>query len=149
MLVGRRHALLYRWCHLLELDAACVAVQPSSQCIHIMGCVNCASEVSVPFLTTTRSPNLYVVFRLDAIGAVGIARCFTFGGRFNRTLYDPAVPPRSALTKEQYVTGAAKSTTINHFHEKLLKLKVWFAAFDSFFPAFDSLFKATTVVINI
>lgn len=47
--------------------------------------------------------------RLDAIGAVGIARCLTFGGRFNRTLYDPAVPPRVGLTKEQYmeVRGSA------------------------------------------
>lgn len=63
--------------------------------------------------------------RLDAIGAVGIARCFTFGGRFNRTLHDPSVPPRTnGLTKEAYILGAAKSTTINHFYEKLLKLKV-------------------------
>ncbi|GFH23354.1 HD domain-containing protein [Haematococcus lacustris] len=60
--------------------------------------------------------------RLDAIGAVGIARCFTFGGHFNRTLYDPDVPPRTNLTKEQYMAESAKATTINHFYEKLLKL---------------------------
>ncbi len=62
--------------------------------------------------------------RLDAIGAIGIARCFTFGGAKHRVLYDPAVPPREGLTKEQYMAGAEKATTINHFHEKLLKLKV-------------------------
>jgi hypothetical protein len=62
--------------------------------------------------------------RLDAIGAVGIARCFTFGGRFSRTLYDPDVPPRENLTQEQYMASGAKEHTINHFYEKLLKLKV-------------------------
>lgn len=62
--------------------------------------------------------------RLDAIGAIGIARCFTYGGHFKRVLHDPAVAPRSELTKQQYTDRAFQQTTINHFHEKLLKLKV-------------------------
>ncbi|BDA45043.1 Uncharacterized protein YpgQ [Coccomyxa sp. Obi] len=61
--------------------------------------------------------------RLDAIGAVGIARCFTFGGRFNRVLHDPSVKPRDRLTKQAYMDKTFQQTTINHFHEKLLKLK--------------------------
>eukprot|EP00245_Coleochaete_scutata_P007792 TRINITY_DN23562_c0_g1_i1.p1 TRINITY_DN23562_c0_g1~~TRINITY_DN23562_c0_g1_i1.p1 ORF type:complete len:277 (+),score=65.39 TRINITY_DN23562_c0_g1_i1:64-894(+) len=61
--------------------------------------------------------------RLDAIGAIGVARCLTFGGSRNRVLYDPDVPPRTELTKEQYAKGSERSTTINHFYEKLLKLK--------------------------
>jgi HD superfamily phosphodiesterase len=67
---------------------------------------------------------MHAVCRLDAIGAVGIARCFTFGGHFKRMLHDPGVAPREGLTKEQYMQGADKATTINHFYEKLLKLKV-------------------------
>lgn len=61
--------------------------------------------------------------RLDAIGAIGIARCLTFGGHRNRVLYDPSVPPRMNMTKEEYTKQEGQQTTLNHFHEKLLKLK--------------------------
>ncbi len=62
--------------------------------------------------------------RLDAMGAIGIARCFTFGGRFGRVLHDPTVPPRAGLTRQQYMDAGFQQTTLNHFHEKLLLLKV-------------------------
>lgn len=59
--------------------------------------------------------------RLDAMGAIGIARAFTYGGFFNRPIYDPAIKPSKSITKEEYKTTEAPS--INHFYEKLLKLK--------------------------
>lgn len=61
--------------------------------------------------------------RLDAMGAIGIGRTFTYGGSRNHPMFDPSILPRLTMTQEEYTQGAMKQTTINHFHEKLLKLK--------------------------
>jgi uncharacterized protein len=59
--------------------------------------------------------------RLDAIGAIGIARTFNYGGFKNRQLYNPEILPNLTMNKEEYKNS--ESPTLNHFYEKLLLLK--------------------------
>ena len=59
--------------------------------------------------------------RLDALGAIGIARTFNYGGFKNRSIYEPNIAPKYNMSKEEYKNSEAP--TINHFYEKLLLLK--------------------------
>lgn len=91
---------------------------------HVIQIIKNISFKGGNFNTTFTSAELNVVQdadRLDALGAIGIARTFNYGGFKNRALYNPEVPPKLNMTKEEYKNSTAP--TINHFYEKLLLLK--------------------------
>lgn len=91
---------------------------------HIENIISNISFKGGNFEQKFNSPELEVIQdadRLDAIGAVGIARTFNYGGFKNRPLYNPEIAPDLNQTKEAYKNSEAP--TINHFYEKLLLLK--------------------------
>ncbi len=92
--------------------------------LHVENIIKHISYKGGNFKQPFTSPELNVVQdadRLDAIGAIGIARCFNYGGFKNRQLYNPEIPPNLKMDKETYKKSTAP--TINHFYEKLLLLK--------------------------
>ncbi|WMI68844.1 HD domain-containing protein [Mangrovimonas sp. YM274] len=91
---------------------------------HVVNIISHISFKGGNEIQTFKSPELGVVQdadRLDAIGAIGIARCFNYGGFKNRKLFDPEIKPNLNMSKEEYKASTAPS--INHFYEKLLLLK--------------------------
>jgi uncharacterized protein len=91
---------------------------------HVIAIIENISFKGGNFERTFDSKELQIVQdadRLDAIGAIGIARTFNYGGFKNRALYDPEIKANLSQTKEEYKKNEAP--TINHFYEKLLLLK--------------------------
>ena len=91
---------------------------------HVVQIINNISFKGGKVTRTFSSKELDVVQdadRLDAIGAIGIARTFNYGGFKNRAIYNPDITPDLHMTKEEYKKSTAP--TINHFYEKLLLLK--------------------------
>ena len=95
-----------------------------SKIIHVIQIINNISFKGGNNKKTFSSIELDIVQdadRLDAIGAIGIARAFNYGGFKNRPMYNPDIAPKLNMTKEEYKSSTAP--TINHFYEKLLLLK--------------------------
>ena len=100
-----------------------LAVEPQV-ITQVIAIINNISFKGGNFEQTYKSLELDIVQdadRLDAIGAIGIARCFNYGGFKNRKLYDPEIEPNLAMSRQEYKNS--QSPTINHFYEKLLLLK--------------------------
>jgi len=97
------------------------SIEFAQQIKHI---VNSVSFKGANVLDGASGKEAYIVQdadRLDALGAIGIARAFAYGGNANRPIYSPEQAPKLHSTFEEYAN--AKSHTINHFYEKLLLLK--------------------------
>lgn len=95
-----------------------------STIMHVINIIDNISFKGGNFEKTFHSKELEIVQdadRLDAIGAIGIARTFNYGGFKNRPLHNPAIAPNLHMTKEEYKSSEAP--TLNHFYEKLLLLK--------------------------
>ncbi len=91
---------------------------------HVQNIINNISFKGGKLQQKFKSPELDVIQdadRLDALGAIGIARAFNYGGHKGRTIYNPEITPDLNMSKEQYKKGDAP--TLNHFYEKLLLLK--------------------------
>ena len=91
--------------------------------LHVIAIIENISFKGGKVVTKFQSKELDVVQdadRLDALGAIGIARAFNYGGFKNRPLYNPEIVPNLNMTKEEYKNSEAP--TINHFYEKLLLL---------------------------
>jgi len=97
---------------------------PTETIIHIINIIENISFKGGNIDSTFHSKELDIVQdadRLDAIGAIGIARAFNYGGYKNRAMYDPDIAPKLNMSKEEYKNSTAP--TLNHFYEKLLLLK--------------------------
>ncbi|MGL1934020.1 MAG: HD domain-containing protein [Fibrobacterales bacterium] len=91
---------------------------------HVVHIINNISYKGGHLVQTFHSKELDVVQdadRLDALGAIGISRAFSYGGHKGREIYNPDIPPQIYATKEEYKKSTSPS--FNHFTEKLLLLK--------------------------
>lgn len=102
------------------LDAQRCDAQTAERVMEIISTMSFAGGER-PAMTSLEGKIVQDADRLDAVGAVGVARAFAYGGAKGRAMYDPAQPPRERMSVEEY--RAQPTPTINHFYEKLLLLK--------------------------
>ena len=102
--------------HTLEIEEIVI-----SHVIHIIENISFKGGKEAQTFQSTELDVVQDADRLDALGAIGIARTFNYGGFKNREIYNPTIPSDLNMTKEEYKKSTAPS--INHFYEKLLLLQ--------------------------
>ena len=102
------------------LDAQGIALAVTEQIIHIISTMSFKGGNRPP-MSTLEGKIVQDADRLDAIGAIGIARTFMYAGAKGHAMYDEGLSVRETMTEHEYRKG--KSTAVHHFYEKLLKLK--------------------------
>ncbi|MBI4163926.1 MAG: HD domain-containing protein [Candidatus Aenigmarchaeota archaeon] len=105
-----------------------LGVEPKivSEVVEIISTLSFKSPTTASKMITIEGKVVQDADRLDALGAIGIARCFSGGQKFGQTIYDPDIKPQLNMSPEDYkkqYTGERKNTSVNHFYEKLLLLK--------------------------
>jgi uncharacterized protein len=107
-----------KWLESLNADEETI-----KQVVYIVENISFKSGLNRHQMQTIEGKIVQDADRLDAIGAVGIARCFATGGSFGRPIYDPSVKLRKYKSLKERYDNIANDTTLNHFYEKLLLLK--------------------------
>jgi uncharacterized protein len=105
-----------KWLENLKVDNQII-----EQVVYIVGGINFKGAKVKHDIKTIEAQIVFDADKLDALGAIGIARTFAYGGHMDRPIYEPSEKPHFHTSFEEYKTG--KSHTINHFYEKLLLLR--------------------------
>lgn len=104
------------WLNLMGADSHLI-----DQVVEIVATMSFKGKVHRP-MSTREGMIVQDADRLDAVGAIGIARAFAFGGAQKRSIADPDIPYRKDISAEAYKDKSAPTTSLNHFYEKLFKL---------------------------
>lgn len=104
------------WLHLNNADQVLI-----DQVVEIISTLSFKGQVHRP-MKTIEGKLVQDADRLDAVGAIGIARAFAYGGAQGREIFNPTIPFRENLSAQAYKDKTLLTTSLNHFYEKLLKL---------------------------
>lgn len=103
------------------LEAQAADPKVINQVVHIVDHISFKGGAEANKIQSLEGRVVQDADRLDSLGAIGIARCFTYGGHKGREIYNPEIKPKVNMNKEEYKKNSGPS--LNHFYEKLLKLK--------------------------
>jgi len=107
-----------KWLKSIDADSKTI-----EQVVYIVKHISFKGGTNKHFMETIEGKIVQDADRLDAMGAIGIARAFAFGGHLNRTIHEPGENPKNYKDFDSFKKNLTKGSSINHFYEKLLLLK--------------------------